>query len=266
MADVLEKNPIPQDLVKYVSALRYKNGKILFEGSASLVRNQYHGDLDFQSFINPSPELFAEFSKIQKQTDAIDNMYFIEGKIQMRDGEKLRWYKIEDLTSKMLDKPTQIDFVKLDYVILMGGIFTELSSIYTIKRSPSERATDEEILNEIKKDYNGYLKDGDYFKALKRLFTIIKVTDFPEANIVLEKMLKGLFNTDTGKLYKLNSALKATVLFKDHFKDEQSKRIAESVYRNLGYKDDIKNINHHINHNAKIYNENALSYYNDNFE
>ena len=265
MADVLEKNQIPQDLVKYVSALRYDNATVFLEGSASLIRNQYSGDLDFSSFIDGSPKLFEEFSKIQKKTDAIDNMYFIEGKVQLRDGKKLRWYNPKEFTPKMVDKPSLIDFIKLDYVILMKGIFTELSIIYTIKRSPSDRATTDEILNEIKKNYNEYLEDGQYFKAMKRMFTIIKITDLPEANKVLESMLKGLFNTETGKLYQITSALKAIVLFQEHFKDAEAKRIAESVYKNLGYKDDIKNIDKHIKHNQKIFNQDALDYYEEHF-
>ena len=78
MADVLEKNKIPQELVQYISALRYKNEQIFFEGSASLIRNNYSGDIDLQCFIDANLDLYPEFKKILDKTDAIDNMYFIE--------------------------------------------------------------------------------------------------------------------------------------------------------------------------------------------
>jgi hypothetical protein len=266
MADILEKNKIPQELVKYISALRYKNEQIFFEGSASLIRNQYASDIDLQTFITGSPDLFAEFSKIQDKTDKIDNIYFIEGKVQMRDETKARWYKREDFKEKMVAKSSKISFIKLDYVLLINSIFTELSIIYTIKRPEEERDTTDEILNAIKTDYNGYLKDGQYYKSMKRMFTIIKITDLEGSHKVLEDMVKGLFNTESGKLYKLNSALKAIVLFREYYKDEHSKRMAEQVYRNLGYKDDIKNIEKHIKHNEAIYNQDALEYYTEHFE
>lgn len=263
MADVLEKNKIPQEIVKYISALRYKNEQIFFEGSASLIRNNYSGDIDLQCFIDANLDLFSEFKKILEKTDAIDNIYFIEGKVQLKDGKKVRWYDIEEFVPTMVKNFNMIDFIKLDYVLLLNGIFTELSIIYTIKRD--DRDTPEEILNAIKKDYNGYIADGQYFKSLKRLFTIIKMTDLPEANKVLESMVKGLFNTEGGKLYKLNSALKAIVLFKEHFNSAEENRIAEQVYRNLGYKDDISNIEKHIKHNGAIYNQDALDFYDVNF-
>tara|TARA_R110000868_G_scaffold188876_2_gene431723 strand:- start:506 stop:1303 length:798 start_codon:yes stop_codon:yes gene_type:complete len=265
MADILEKKQIPQELVKYINALRCQNEPIYFEGSASLVRNQYASDIDLQSFITGTPDLFAEFSKIQDKTDKIDNMYFIEGKVQMRDETKVRWYKLEDFVPQMVAKPSLIDFIKLDYVLLLNGIFTELSIIYTIKRPESKRNTTDEILNAIKTDYNGYLKDGQYYKSMKRMFTIIKITDLEGANKVLEDMVKNLFNTNSGKIYKVNSALKAIVLFQEYYKDDQSKRMAEQVYRNLGYKDDIKNIDKHIKHNENIYNQDALDYYETHF-
>ncbi len=262
--DVLEKNKIPQQLVQYISALRYKNEQIFFEGSASLIRNNYSGDIDLQCFIDADLDMYPEFKKILDKTDKIDNMYFIEGKVQLQDGKKVRWYKPAEFVPTMVKNYNLIDFIKLDYVLLLNGIFTELSIIYTIKRD--DRDTPEEILNAIKKDYNGYIADGQIFKAMKRLFTIVKITDLPEANRVLESMVKGLFNTEGGKLYKLNSALKAIVLFKEHFQSTEDNRIAEQVYKNLGYKDDIKNIDKHIKANARIYDEDAMDYYNENFE
>ena len=261
--DVLEKKQIPQDMLKYVEALRYDNDRIYFEGSASLIRTKYAGDVDLLTYIKGDNQMYVKFKDILDKSDAIDNMYFTEGKVQLFDGKKLRFYKTAELKPEMLKNPKKIDFVKLDYVILLSGLFVELSIIYTVRNG--QKVTAEDIIKSVKIDYNHYVEDGQIFKALKRLFIIIKLLDIDKSHKTLDGLLQ-FFNSDAGRLYKQASALKAIVLFREHFKDAQSERIAESVYKNLGFKDSISKIQSHIHQNEKIFNKAAMDYYEETFE
>lgn len=261
--DVLEKRQIPQDMLKYVEALRYDNDNIYFEGSASLIRTKYAGDVDLLTYIKGDSQIYSKFKDILEKSDALDNMYFTEGKVQFFDGKKKRFYKKDELEPDMLKNPKKIDFIKLDYVVLLNGLFVELSIIYTVRNG--QKVTAEDIIKSVKVDYNHYVEDGQIFKALKRLFIIIKLMDIDKSHKTLDGLLH-FFNSDAGRLYKQASALKAIVLFSEHFHDAESERIAESVYKNLGYKDDIKNIQSHIKENEKIYNKAANDYYEETFE
>jgi len=257
--DILEKKKIPQDILIYVNALRYDNGQILFMGSASLIRMKYSSDIDLMEYIKIDGDVYTKIKSILDKTDRTDNMYFIEGKVQSKDEKKSRWYKKDKFKPSMVEDYTNISFIKLDYIILIHGIFTELSIIYT---ADTNKENPNDLIEKIKQDYKDFLNEGQYYKAMKRLFSIIKLKGEDKEHKKLDDMTKVLFNSDVGKLYKETSVLKAIVLFNNHFKDN---RTAEHVYNNLGYKDDIKNINKHIEANEEEYNKEAYAYYKKHF-
>jgi hypothetical protein len=257
--DILEKKNIPQGLLEYINPLRYDNGQIFLVGSASLIRMNYASDIDLMTYIHPNAELYNNIKSILDKTDGIDNMYFIEGKVQYNNDKKNRWYNKDKFKPSMVKDYKDINFIKLDYIVLIHGLFTELSIIYTVNTGGENP---NEIIESVQKDYNDFVKEGQYYKAMKRLFTIIKLKGEDKTHNKLTDMTKVLFNSDVGKLYKETSVLKAIVLYNNKFKDN---RTAEYVYNNLGYKDNINNINKHIEENENIYNADALAYYKKHF-
>ena len=256
--DVLEKKAITQDILQYVRPLQYDNNQIFLMGSGSLLRMKYPSDVDLMTNIEHGGEMYAKIKSILDKTDKVDNQYFVEGKVQMKDGKKMKWYG-KGFKKAMVKDHNNISFIKLDYVILLNGIFTELSIIYSID---ANKQSDEEIIKNVKEDYEDYKSTGQWYKALKRLFSIIKL----EGTDSQHKVLKGLekfFNSEYGKLYKTTSILKAIILYRGYYKDEKAKETAKYVYNNIGFHDDISNINKHIDENEKIYNDAGLKYYQD---
>jgi hypothetical protein len=254
--DVLEKKAIPQEILQYVQPLQYDNNQIFLMGSGALLRMKYPADIDLMTQINHDAKMYSKIKIILDKTDKIDNMYFIEGKVQMKNGKKMKWYG-NGFKKAMTKDHNNISFIKLDYVVMLNGIFTELSIIYSVD---ADKQSDADIIKAVKEDFDDYISMGEWYKALKRLFSIIKLKNSDPQHKVLAGLEK-FFNSEYGKLYKTNNILKAIILYRGYYKDEKAKENAKYVYKNLGYSDNISNINNHIDENAKIYNDAGKKYY-----
>ena len=157
---------------------------------------------------------FNEFMKILNN----DEMYFIELKIEYIDDSKIKIHDIKKLKKSMFKN---IKFIKIDYVIWMDYHFTELSVIYIFR-------TTKYTVNDIKDDYNEQLKEGNNYKALKRLFSIYKMTKKNRKEAI---KLTRFFNSNS--LYQINSNLKAIKLMKDTYKNDHD--VSKKIHINLKY-------------------------------
>jgi hypothetical protein len=198
--DILARREPPQELLKFISKLTWKPNKMMLLGSASLESQKYYADFDLVSYITKNRDKpFNTLYKILSKTMKTKGMYFIEGKIQVSDKNKKRFYKLVDLNEEMFDKPFQ--FIKLDYVIKIGTLFYELSINYTFESS----STKEEIIKAIEKEEKELISDGEFYKALKRRFSIAKLKKDKPTMVKLTK----LFNSPTGEMYKDVAIMKA---------------------------------------------------------
>ena len=198
--DILARREPPQELLKFISKLTWKPNKMMLLGSASLESQKYYADFDLVSYITKNRDKpFNTLYKILSKTMKTKGMYFIEGKIQVSDKNKKRFYKLDDLKDEMFEKTFQ--FIKLDYVIKIGTLFYELSINYTFESS----STKEEIIKAIEKEEKELISDGEFYKALKRRFSIAKLKKDKPTMVRLTK----LFNSPTGEMYKDVSIMKA---------------------------------------------------------
>ena len=198
--DILARREPPQELLKFISKLTWKPNKMMLLGSASLESQKYYADFDLVSYITKNRDKpFNTLYKILSKTMKTKGMYFIEGKIQVSDKNKKRFYKLDDLKDEMFDKPFQ--FIKLDYVIKINTLFYELSINYTFESS----STKEEIIKAIEKEEKELISDGEFYKALKRRFSIAKLKKDKPTMVRLTK----LFNSLTGEMYKDVAIMKA---------------------------------------------------------
>jgi hypothetical protein len=198
--DILARREPPQELLKFISKLTWKPNKMMLLGSASLESQKYYADFDLVSYITKNRDKpFDTLYKILSKTMKTKGMYFIEGKIQVSDKNKKRFYKLEDLKEEMFEKTFQ--FIKLDYVIKIGTLFYELSINYTFESS----STKEEIIKAIEKEEKELIIDGEFYKALKRRFSIAKLKKDKPTMVKLTK----LFNSPTGEMYKDVAIMKA---------------------------------------------------------
>ena len=195
-----EKRKLNSYIYDIVKKLKYKNYKINLAGSAKLQSQRYFSDYDFNTIIKRKYKpttIYNEFVRILANTD----LYFIEFKIEYLDGTKKKIHDISKLKKNMLNN---INYVKIDYVLWFDYHFKELSIIYVFNQTKFN-------VDDIKQDYEDFVSDGNNYKALKRLFSIYKITK----NKIEAVKLTKFFNSKYGKLYELNSNLKTLLLIKD---------------------------------------------------
>ena len=197
---ICEKRKLNSYIYYIVKKIKFKNYKIYIAGSAKLESQRYFSDYDFNTKIlkhyKPTT-IYNEFIKILSN----DDLYFLEFKIEYLDGTKTKIFDVSKLKRNMFKN---INFIKLDYVLWHDYHFKELSIIYTFTQT-------EINIEDIKNDYKELIEEGNNYKALKRLFSIYKITN----NKIEAVKLTQFFNSKYGKLYELNSNLKTILLIKD---------------------------------------------------
>jgi len=231
--DIAEtKKGIDEEIRKFVDVLKLDNSPVVQLGTSSFKTQQFFSDYDLLSPISNrklSPEkICAELKRILKSINEMDDIWFVELKIQNKDGSKEKFYPqdILPLDCDKVDKAIKdIDYIKIDAVIFIRGTskLTELSIIYAFQDVPA----DEILIKQISEDYKHYKSVGNIYKSLKRLFSVYRL-EGDKANMV---KLSSLFNSEAGKLYSLSSNLKAVKLILEN--DVSGKNLAEKVRVNL---------------------------------
>jgi len=240
---------------KYIDLLKWDGNKIIVNGSSGLKNINYFGDIDLFSIINANYNINQIINKIKEiYNNAIkNNMYFIEEKIQYLDGTKKKGkYKLVP-NNKYINK--QIEYIKLDFIIFLNNRFIELSIIYSFVSKKNQEPKN--MLKIISDEINEKLKEKDYFKSLKRIFSIIGIRDALGKKYYKEKLkaLTSLFNSEFGLMYQNTENLKAIQKMKK-FKNDKVKEMINNNLNFIGYEPD--NINKQIEANEKILNKIGL--------
>jgi hypothetical protein len=213
--DILEQEFPDKVITNLMNKLKFKNNKIKLGGSAGLKSQLYSGDYDFISIVinkkYTMKDIYNEFKKILKDVIYKTNnihTYFIEFKIQFKNGDKIKINSIDDITENNFInyKLDNIEYFKIDLVAYIYGYFKEISCIYNFNNNISSK---KDNLKSLEKDYNEYFKEGNYYKALKRLMAIEKIKN--NKNEVIK--LTNFFNSKIGELYMINSEIDAYLLF-----------------------------------------------------
>jgi len=231
--DIAEtKQGIDEAIRKFVAVLKLNNSPVVQLGTSSFRTQQYFSDYDLLSPIAnrdlTADKICRELQRILKSIIDMDDIWFIELKIQNRDGSKEKFFPQDaaNLDCARVGKAIkEIDYIKIDAVIYIRdtGKLTELSIIYAFQDVPA----DEILINTISQDYKHYRSVGNPYKALKRLFSVYRL----EGNKDKMVELSSLFNSATGKLYSLSSNLKAVKLLLES--GVEGKNLGEKVRVNL---------------------------------
>ena len=150
-----------------------------------------------------------------KEINKINNLD--ELKEYTRSIYTLRW-SIDNLKKgyKILSKNRKISFIeaitgyksviKIDILSFIDSELVEMSNLFEfyIGNESLNISKDSNILIGIKEDIKNYWEDNKKIKALKRLFSIAKITK----QYKLVKQLIKIFNSNLGLLYKTNNDLK----------------------------------------------------------
>lgn len=205
-----QKEGIDQDIRTWTNALKFNNSPIVQLGTSSFKAQRYFSDYDLFSPVNNrgiTPQKSCkEINDILDRLKKLDDIWFVEFKIQNKDGSKEKFYHPDIDCGKFVKAVKDLDYLKFDFVVFIRDTqtLTELSVIYSFSDMPPI----EDLIKAIKTDYDYYKGEGNIYKALKRAFSIYRLQGNKEKMVEISD----LFNSKTGLSYTISSNLKAIKL------------------------------------------------------
>jgi len=195
-------------------------------GSANLRTSTYIQDYDINCMLKVKGDeqkimdsLTAKFQRIFKDAHKNPALYITDFKCgfdptypEEDDRYKLRWDK-EDIKNgyKILGNGEKKFFqdclfdktkMKLDMIFLLHGEFIEINEIYRFVINGRKNYDDANIEKELRKEIEKYKKEGNYFKVMKRKFSLAKWKG------IIKKDYIDIFNGQSGLLNNLINQLK----------------------------------------------------------
>lgn len=212
-------------------------------GSASLEAIKYNSDYDLEEFINNKSgddkltKIYRHFKKKFKYCKENKNYFITDFKCGIdKDGEPLRW----DYDAMMEGINKNITFqqallmkstIKMDMIVLVNKIFTEFSENYYFKFGDNTNFYEDDTKNielGIEKSFDEYLYKQNFWKALKRLFSLL-LKDQKKNKPKLLKLID-FFNSNVGLINKCKNEFDIILL------------VMEQKFRKAGLKDIYYNI------------------------
>ena len=215
----------------------HRNNPIIM-GSARYLYYNYPSDIDLWSLIHESKnreefrsEAVRIFQSMIKELSELNNIYILDFKIELKNGNKLRWSPEEILDGKLgkiklADVVLDNGMIKIDIIFYHNSLFTEFSNIFTIMDKNYVPKTSAEIVDMIKGDIRDLIKNGNYFKSLKRIYSIAQI----EHSEPLIKKIFPFINGPCGKLGQIRSYLESITLLFTKYRDED---LIQKVYSSV---------------------------------
>jgi hypothetical protein len=196
-------------------------------GSANLRTSEFIQDFDLDEMFKIKGKkekildsLTARFKRIFSDAYKNPALYITDFKAGMDpsypeddDRYKLRWNK-EDIKNgyKILGNGSKKFFreclmektrMKLDMIYLLNGEFVEMSEIYRLNINGEKNYNNINIEEELQKEIDRFTKEHNYFKVLKRRFSLLKLKKSKKLEEYYE-----IFNGQAGLLNNLINQLK----------------------------------------------------------
>jgi hypothetical protein len=151
-----------------------------------------------------------------------DNVVITDFKCGEKNGVSLRWTyeEIKNNNNQGVSFAEALrhkSMIKMDIVALVSGRFVEITEVYNIylDGEPNMSMTLEEIVENIKNEYAMEVRDGNYMKALKRMFSLLKLKNEEPQK---QELLLEYFNSPNGLIYRCKSDLETMLLVLDSSK------------------------------------------------
>ncbi len=202
-------------LKKIISQLQFDKEQVNLKGSYSLKSQLYPADYDL--FINikgnySNRQIFVYLKDILMRIQDDPNLYFIELKIQQTTGKKVRWYPTQLFKyGDFLKAIKNLDYIKIDLIAYIEFRMIEVSVNYQFNHDSKHT----NAVQELKNDMTELIKEGSYYKSLKRLFSINRINE----NMKMIKKLTEFFNSKYGKNYSIVANLEAIKKLAEYYKD-----------------------------------------------
>ena len=179
-------------------------------------------------------------------------------KLQTKDNRKYRFYHKDTFSFTDFEAHyAQLAFFKVDMVMCVKDKLWEASCVYSM--TPENELKFDEIVKDIKKDLEEYKKEGQFYKVLKRLFSLHILHN----NVSQAEFLMRIFNSKLGKTYERVCNMKAIELLYAYYStDDKAVEKIEKNLKLLEEPNDIKKIHTNIDKYLKTINKEAKQIYN----
>ena len=210
--------------INMLSKIMSLESKVNIVGSAKIKRSIYHSDYDnFETVRGKNKNaIYNHFRSVFEIVKASDNTVITDFKLGEFRGEPLRW-DYEDIKNRSNNGMSfdmalkQKSMIKMDIVTLLNSRFTEVSEVYNIflDGESNFNYTKDNIRKELIDDMKEQIKQGNYMKALKRKFSLLKLDD---KNKEVREDLIDYFNSPIGLINRAKSDLETMLLVIEHKK------------------------------------------------
>ena len=211
------------------------NGKYNVIGSAGLKGILYNSDFDLKEEINPIKTLRKTFINKMQTAKKIKGIYITDFKCgnNERTKEPLRW-NLKKLIAddnegysfkEAINQKGLENIIKMDCVALLDGVFYEITENY-ILHTNHPKMSQKDLINDLKNSQKEYIDENNYWKALKREFSIYKLLNNKKG---LEQLLS-FFNSYVGIIAKAVSELDILLL------------VLEQTFKKVNLKDIYHNL------------------------
>jgi len=188
-------------------------------GSSNKREILYNSDFDLESHFGAKNKqdvlnkIYQHFKKVFQQAKKDPNVFIVDFKCgETPDGEPIRWtYKDMMKGSKsgytFAECLMMRSTIKLDEIYLLNGSFVDITDNYYFDiggHQNSPKPSKKEIMEGIKADAKELIKEGNYYKALKRQF-LLK----PSQKLI------DYFNSEIGILNKARADLDILLVLQD---------------------------------------------------
>lgn len=208
---------------KVMKLLNYKNIEVI--GSSNEKNIKYPSDIDLQDVSNVDEtydDIYKFFLNIFNKAYANKYTFIIDFKCGFYKGKPLKWTYTDIQNSYKIKNDLKIPFkyalthensmIKLDLIAIdIDSLYTEYSCNYYfnfIKYNHSNFEMDNNlVIKRLVYDYYQLMKNNNFYKAMKRSYSISKINK----NKKMVQILTKLFNSPLGMLYKQKGNLE-TVL------------------------------------------------------
>ena len=194
--------------------------KVNMVGSASRKKSIYYSDYDLYEVVdNHTPnQLYNHFKSIYSQINIMPNTIVSDFKCGIdKKGNPIRWdynamHRGETNGVSFIDALKMRSMIKIDVITLINSRIIEISEVYSItldETSNIENTEKDYIKQDILQEYKQIIKNGNYFKALKKMYSIIRLENENDRQL---DILINYFNSPIGLLYRIKSDLETILL------------------------------------------------------
>lgn len=167
-------------------------------GSAGLSSMLYPTDFDLYTKIKKKPKLQTLFNTINEILDyleTIPKLKIVETKYEYNENEKKKFYENNRISyNEFSNIYNKLNLIKIDMIYELNFDLKEISIIYDFSN------IEKDYEKELRKDIVELEKKGEYYKILKRIFSIEKIRGSKGNEKLMLELLK-IFNSNIGKLY-----------------------------------------------------------------